>query len=43
MLLVRAQPHFEGWLVGLSVFVGNCLGEFDQATFVPATFVQVSV
>ena len=25
MFLVRTQPNFEGWLVGLSVFAGNYL------------------
>ena len=43
MLLVRTQPNFDGWLVTTSVLVGNCLGAFDQTTFVPATFVQFSL
>ena len=42
MLLVRIQPNFEGWLVGLSV-LATTSGTFDQTTFVPATFVQVSL
>ena len=36
MLLVRTPPNFEGWLVGLSVFVCNCLRDIGPGNICPS-------
>ena len=43
MFLVRTQSKLEGWLVGSSVLVGDCLGDILPGKCVPASFVLVSV
>ena len=43
MLLIRSKPNFEGLLVRVPVLVVNHFGDIGPATFVPVTFVPVSV